>query len=143
MLNLITGAVGTGKTDHCLHRYRAELHQAAEQREIGTTLWLVPTQRAGQWLLDRLITDDLRCCFEPGVMTFDQFAERIVRRSNYPASILKPDQLRMLTRYVVQEALASGELKHFQSVAETSGFVNLLSRFIAELKREETWPEHL
>ncbi len=141
MLNVVTGKTGQGKTTLCLERYRSVLMENMQAGDIGQTLWITPTHRSVRQLVFELFDDELQVCFEPGVVTFDQFAEKLLRMSNVQASMLKPDQQRMLLRQIVEDAMQARELRHFQKVAGTSGFVNLLARFISELKREETWPE--
>ena len=141
MLNVVTGKTGQGKTARCLERYRSALQEGMQAGGFGQTLWITPTHRSARQVISELFNDDFQCCFEPGVVTFDQFAEKLLRKSNVPTSMLKPDQQRMLLRQIVEEAMQNRELRHFQKVAGTAGFVNLLSKFISELKRDETWPE--
>jgi len=143
MLHLVSGLTGSGKTAECLQSYRQALHAQARDGDMGQTLWITPTHRSVQQVIESLFDDNLRCCFDPGVMTFDQFAERVLTRSGHAASMLKPFQRWMLLRYLVNQSLQAGELHHFRNVARTFGFVSLLSQFISELKREETWPDAL
>lgn len=143
MLEIVTGIAGTGKTAYCLERYRAAIQQSNLQGKLGTTLWITPTHRSGQAVLKDLLGKELSCFWSPGVMTFDQFAEQIVQRSGLTASMLNPAQRRMLIENVIHEIDQQGDLNYFRQISETSGFIKLVSSFISELKRDETWPEHL
>ena len=49
---------------------------------------------------------------------------------------------RLLLRRIVERLVAAKELKYFASIANTTGFLDVCSSFIAELKRDEVWPEH-
>ena len=48
---------------------------------------------------------------------------------------------RELVRQIIGQQAAAGRLKHFASIAATSGLVDLVCEFISELKRLEIWPE--
>jgi len=141
MLKIVSTRLGQTATELCLAEYRATLKSVARRGGIGETLWLTPTHRSGQAILRRLLDDDLTCCWDPGVMTFEQFAERVLRGAGQPASLLNPAERRMLVKSTVSDLRSAGELHYFSRVAETRGFGNQLGRFIAELKREEAWPD--
>ncbi len=142
-MEIVTGIAGTGKTEYCLERYRHAIRESNLQGKLGTTLWITPTHRAGQAVLKDLMSAELTCFWSPGVMTFDQFAEQIVQRSGLTASMLNPAQRRMLIESVIREIDQQHRLDYFHQISETSGFVKLISSFISELKRDETWPQHL
>ncbi len=143
MLEIIRGIAGSGKTECCLREYRQTLKSLGSQGRLGEVLWLVPTHRSVQQVLARLPHAELPCCFAPGVMTFDQFAERVLRGAEVPSSILNSSERRMLVKSVISTARQAGQLKYFREVSESRGFASQVGRFIAELKREETWPEQL
>ncbi len=143
MLEIVTGIAGTGKTAYCLDRYRSAIQRANSHGKLGTTIWITPTHRSGQMVLHDLMNAELTCFWSPGVMTFDQFAEQIVQRSGLTTKMLNPAQRRMLIENVIYEIDQQGKLKHFQQISKTSGFVKLVSAFISELKRDETWPDDL
>jgi ATP-dependent helicase/DNAse subunit B len=134
---VLIGPARSGKTDQLLSKYRAALNR----RVPGSVLWLAPTARSAASIRERLLSADLTACFSPGVMTFDRFAESILRAS--PA-LVKPisDLLRrQLIGHVIDQAVAAGRLRYFGSIADTPGFVDLVGRFIREWKRMEIWPE--
>lgn len=143
MLEMIRGIAGSGKTEYCLHEYRQTLKTLGAEGRLGEVLWLVPTHRSVQQVLARLPHAELPCCFAPGVMTFDQFAERVLRGAEVASSILNSSERRMLVKSVISTARRAGQLKYFREVSESRGFASQVGRFIAELKREETWPEQL
>ena len=141
MLNILRGIAGSGKTDVCLRQYREVLQQNGNLGRLGETVWLSPTHRSVQQVLEQLPTAEFPCCFTPGVMTFEQFAERVLQGGGASASLLNPAERRMLVKSVIEEAKRAGELSYFAEVSTTRGFTNQVGRFIAELKRDETWPE--
>ncbi len=142
-MEIVTGIAGTGKTTYCLEQYRSAIRQANLEGKLGTTLWITPTHRAGQAVLKQLPDKDLPCLWSPGVMTFDQFAEQVIQRSGLTASMLNPAQRRMLIESIVRQIREQGQLNYFSRIGDTSGFVKLVSSFISELKRDETWPADL
>src|SRR6188472_2319932 len=74
-VTVVTGPAHCGKTTRLLSRYRLTVSE-----EIGSAIWLAPTQRAAL-AVRRRILDDLPACLAPGVMTFDQFAASVLRAS--------------------------------------------------------------
>lgn len=140
-LTLLLGEAGTGKTDRLLERYRRALDDARQRRRPGTVLWIAPTQRAKQAVIDRLLTRDSPVQLAPRVLTFDSFAEQILAASHKPATLLAPVVKRLLLRRIVADLGQRGQLTQFDSVLGTTGFLDVVSGMISELKREEIWPE--
>ena len=136
-LTAITGSPGSGKTDRLLATYRTRL---AENRP-GTALWLAPTWRAAAEVRGRLLGGVLDGCFSPAVMTFDQFAETILRLVPEPVRPLGRSMKRHLVRQLIEQHRAAGDLVHFAPIAATGGLVDLVCDLIGELKRLEIWPE--
>lgn len=145
-LQLILGRAGTGKTAHLLDRYRTALADSREKRQFGRTLWLAPTRKACRALECRLLSGDAVAIGRPQVMTFDDFAEKIL----FQAALRRPDERilpisnlerRWIVRQLLDRLLADGRLPYFAAVAKTTGFLDLTIDFIVELKREELWPE--
>ncbi|MBS0265162.1 MAG: exodeoxyribonuclease V subunit gamma [Planctomycetes bacterium] len=138
---LYSGIAGTGKTTTLLSLYRDALQQARDAGTPGTTLWLAPTNRAQAQIRQRLLNSSLDIVFRPNLLTFDQFADEILKGA--------PDQVwpcsatiqRVLLRRVVAQLVREKRVRHFRQIARTAGFLDLVSAFIAELKRNETWPE--
>ncbi len=140
-LTLLLGDAGSGKTGRLLTEYRAALRRARERRRPGTVLWLAPTHRARQAVVEHLLdaTDPVQ--LEPRVLTFDLFAEQILAAAGRPATLMSPVMKRLLLRRIVVELGQSDQLVNFASVTQTTGFLDVVSSFISELKREEIWPE--
>src|SRR5262249_47246249 len=57
------------------------------------------------------------------------------------ATRLTPAMHRILLRRIVAELGRQKRLPHFEKISGTSGFLDLVSAFIAQLKRSQTWPE--
>jgi ATP-dependent helicase/DNAse subunit B len=142
VVEVLTNVARTGKTSHLLSLYREALRRSVEQVDLGTTLWLTPTNRARRWVLGQLLDDSLTACFAPNVFTFDGFAERILQLSERSVAPLTGVARRILIRGIIDDLRQEGRIPYFARIAETSGFVELVIGFISELKRAETWPEH-
>ena len=140
-LTLLVGRAGSGKTERVLDEYRLALREARERRRVGSTLWLAPTHRARQAIVERLLSAGDPVQLAPQVLTFDVFAEKILTAAGRPASPISPVMKRLLLRRIVAELHARGSLASFAPVVSTSGFLDVVSSFISELKREEIWPE--
>jgi ATP-dependent helicase/DNAse subunit B len=141
-IEVLTGEAGTEKTTRLFALYRKALIEAHVAGPLGSTLWLVPTARAQKPLLERLGDGSLPVLFSPNVLTFQDFAERILRAGPTTATALSPAMRRMLMRRIVDRLNDDGQLRHFSVIAPTAGFLDLVTAFIAELKRTETWPEN-
>lgn len=140
-LRIVTGCAGAGKTERLLEHYRAALVRAQAERRPGTCLWLTPTRRIQQTISRQLLARCGSACFAPNVLTFDLFAEKILAAADQPASPISPVMKRLMLRRITSSLQEQGELQHFQPIAGTTGFLDVVSAFISELKREEIWPE--
>src|SRR5688572_12518480 len=99
MPTLLCGPARCGKTHRLLVRYREELSRGG----IGTALWLAPTQRSAAEIRERLLDDGLKACLAPGVMTFDQFARRVVDAGKSPVRPLAGAQQRQLVKRLIHQ----------------------------------------
>ena len=140
-LTIVTGCAGSGKSERLLEAYRAALDQARDERRPGSALWLTPTRRIQRAVEQELVARCGRACFAINVLTFDLFAEKILHAAGRPASPMSPVMKRLLLRRITRTLLDQGELRHFEPIAATTGFLDVVSSFISELKREEVWPE--
>jgi len=137
-VTIVVGPPRSGKTQRVLSRYQRLLAENAP----GTALCLVPTWRAAEEVRWRLIEGMGPGCFSPGVMTFEKFADAILEAAPEPVRPITRLMKRHLVRKTIDDQLAQGRLSHFGPIARSSGLVDLICRFIAELKRLEIWPEH-
>jgi ATP-dependent helicase/nuclease subunit B len=138
-LIVVCGPPRSGKTERLLARYRRVLAENAP----ATALWLAPTWRAAADIRGRLLGPGFEACFSPAVMTFQHYAEAVLGMIPEPIRPVNRLMKRQLLRRLIDEYAAAGRLKHFAPIAQTSGLVDLVCDFIAELKRLEIWPEHL
>ncbi len=137
-VTVLAGPPGSGKTDRLLGRYRGVLAAGRP----GAGLWLTPTWRAAAELRRRLLGGGCAGCFSPGVMTFEGFAEAVLEFSPEAVRPISRLMKRQLIRQLIRQQHGEGRLKHFHSIAETNGLVDLVCELISELKRLEIWPEH-
>lgn len=140
-LTLLFGDAGTGKTERLLKEYRAALRSGRERKRPGTVLWLAPTRRVQQVIVERLLNTDEPVQLAPRVLTFDVFAEQVLAAGGKPATPISPVMKRLLLRRIVADLSSREQLVNFSSVTQTTGFLDVVSSFISELKREEIWPD--
>ncbi len=136
---LVTGPAGCGKTQQLLDLYRA----AVRSGPPGSALWLAPSARIVTQIRQWLLNPQLGACFSPQCYTFGQFAGQVVAASGRSIRPVSRLQQREVLRELILRADGQGQLPHFKSIAQTSGFLDLLIRFVREMKRLEVWPEHL
>lgn len=136
-ITAIIGPARSGKTARMLARYRRALADRVPQ----STLWLSPTWRAAAAIRDRLMDGMPEGCLSPAVMTFDQFAEAVLRASPEPVRPLSGLAKRQLIRLLVDEDIEAGRIQHFLPIARTGGLVDLICELIGELKRLDVWPD--
>ncbi|MGE3313644.1 MAG: PD-(D/E)XK nuclease family protein [Planctomycetaceae bacterium] len=141
-VELLTGPARSGKTALLLERYRRVLRENLANCTPGANLWITPTNRSRRRLLSALPDDSLPVFFAPNVFTFDKFADRVLSFSDLNLRPLSESARRLVMASIIDELRTHGQLGYFGSIAETTGFVDLVSSFITELKRNETWPEH-
>jgi ATP-dependent helicase/DNAse subunit B len=133
-VRIVCGPAGSGKTQYLLERYARVARSG-----IGTALWLGPTHRSVEALRERLAG----CAgpiLAPHLLTFQDFAEEIIRVNDPAARPLSDVQRRLVADDLVAQLHARGELSHFEQVIETRGFAEGVFAFLAELKRNEVWP---
>jgi ATP-dependent helicase/DNAse subunit B len=140
-IEVLAGIAGSGKTTELLALYRDALRKGLARGRPGRTLWLAPTNRARSRLFDRLLDESLPVVFHPNLMTFDGFADQVLSAAPRAATSLTPAMQRILLRRIVAQLSREKRLSHFEKIAGTAGFYELITVFIAELKRSQTWPE--
>lgn len=140
-MEILAGPACSGKTTGLLNLYRAALLSGQQHQRPGCTLWLAPTHLVCQQIRDQLRGPQSPVVLAPQVLTFDGFADRILQFSTEVMRPLPPVMQRVLMRQIIDAQLASGNLQHFAGIAQTSGFLDVVLGLIAELKREEAWPE--
>jgi len=119
----------------------AALQASRSAGRLPRTLWIVPTPRAQKQWSRHLLAELQSVCLAPPLLTFDRFAEQILRAGGHPATQISSTVRRLLLRRITQRLHREQQLKHFAGAAQTSGFLDVVSSFIAEVKREEVWPE--
>jgi ATP-dependent helicase/DNAse subunit B len=133
-VSILGGPAGAGKTRHLLERHRA----VAGSGPPGAALWLCPSHRAALALRSRL--GGVLC---PGLFTFQDLAEEVLRVNDPSARPLSHVQRRLLAEELIAGLHARGRLPHFQGVIDTRGFAAAVFALLGELKQNEIWPEKL
>ncbi|HEV3259373.1 MAG TPA: PD-(D/E)XK nuclease family protein [Gemmataceae bacterium] len=135
IVRIVCGPAGSGKTTRLLERYRSVVAAS-----VGGALWLGPTHRSVEALRLRLM-NGLTGCLAPNLFTFQDFAEEVIRVNDPSARPLSNLQRRLLANELVAQLHNRGALSHFGRVVDTRGFTETVFSFLAELKRNEVWPE--
>ncbi|QGJ72272.1 Hypothetical protein PBC10988_39900 [Planctomycetales bacterium 10988] len=136
-IQMIRGPASSGKTGYLLEQYR----EALAQRPWRACVWLAPNHRAVAEIRNRLLTKEFPSCPYPGIMTFSQFADHIVRASGKRVRPLTESMKRRLISDLITRFHRQKKLKHFGGIAHTTGLLDLFVEMIDELKRLEIWPE--
>ena len=140
-VTIVTGCAGAGKTAKLLETYRTALERGRSERRPATALWLTPTHRIQKCVSQQVANLCGAVSFAPHVLTFDRFAVRILEAAGRPAAPISPVMKRLLIRRIAASLQEQGELRYFRPIVGTTGFFDVISSFISELKREEIWPE--
>ncbi|MCA9230310.1 MAG: exodeoxyribonuclease V subunit gamma [Planctomycetales bacterium] len=145
-IKAIVGASRSGKTAQLLARYRqslvASLHQGpADAGSTAGTLWIGPSAAAVNEVRERLLDSAAQAFLAPQIVTFARFAETVIAGGKQRIRPISRLQKRRILQRMVEIALAAGKLKHFTRVAKTPGFLAQVDETIAELKRQDLWPE--
>lgn len=139
-VKFLLGNPHSGKTARCLSAYAEALRASAPTTKFGSTLWLTPAQESRHAVLERLVPLTGGVIFQPNVLTFDQFAERVLVETGQGDRVITSFVRRLILRAIIRQVAADGELRHFRKIAGTEGFVDIISSFVSELKRAEIWP---
>jgi ATP-dependent helicase/nuclease subunit B len=107
----------------------------------GGALWLGPTRRAVEAVRESLL--DGPAIIGPRLLTFQDFADEVVRANDPAARPLSDVQRRLLADDLVADLHRRKELSHFDRVADTRGFTEGVFALLAELKRADVWPAQL
>ena len=137
-VTLLTGPAHCGKTTRLLEQYRRALADGLP----GECLWISPTRRCAAATRQRLLAGGARGFLEPGVLTFELFANKLLQASAREGQRISNLMKRDLLTKLVRQRLAAGKFEHYRPIAHTSGFIDLICEWITELKRLEIWPEH-
>lgn len=92
---------------------------------------------------EHLLTDRLKSCANPQCTTFGRFAQSLLDASGTLWRPLTELTKRHLLRRLITHGVESGQITYFRPIADTPGFLQLVSRTIQEWKRLEIWPEEL
>jgi ATP-dependent helicase/DNAse subunit B len=139
-VTILAGPARSGKTASLVARYRRVLDENAKGIVAGA-LWIAPTRHVADEIRGRLLNEQLRGCFAPGVYTFEQFVRGLLASSDQPPRFLGRMLKRQLVKRLIAEALGEGRLKYFAPIAQTSGLIDLICGFISDLKRQAVPPE--
>lgn len=136
-ITVVAGPARCGKTRRLLSAYR----QVLASEPPGPALWLGPAYRTVAAVRQQLLVGGLPGCLSPNCLTFDQFARRVLERSDLPGRAISQSQSRQVLRDIVARSTRQGTLRYFAPIADKPGFLDLLAGFVQELKRLEIWPE--
>src|SRR5262245_47437173 len=107
-LHILCGPAWSGKSSRLFERCRA-----IRESPVGATLWLVHTRRCAQALQNQ-IADGPGGSWAPNRLTFQDFADEVIRCSDPSAQPLADAQRRLLLDEIVAGLSSAGQLSHFQ-----------------------------
>lgn len=111
-------------------------------RHDDRTLLLVPARPEATRRTEQLILDsDLPGVWGRRVMTFEDFAEWLLRCEGIDATPIRDLERRLVLEEAVARARASGKLDHLGANAESEGFLTHIQRIIEQLKQAAIDPE--
>jgi ATP-dependent helicase/nuclease subunit B len=141
-VHILYGPTGSGKTARLL----AEYCQRA-QAGLGAALWLAPTARAAEAVLQRLLAHPqsgskaphaLLC---PQVIALADFTAELIRHHDPVARPLSPVEQWLIVAELVAQQHQRGDLSYFASIAETAGFTEAVLGSLDELNELGIRPE--
>ncbi len=127
-VELVVGEAGVGKTREIVSR----LAGFYEANPFGEALALVPTIRHGDQLRKRLVTER-SMALNLRVETIAAFSRKALTRE----AVLSRSSADDLLAGVARRAVSSGDAAYFKPIAETGGFLTLISDAIGSLMEEE------
>ena len=130
-VELILGGAGAGKTREIVLR----LHRFYEANPFGEVLALVPTIRHGDQLRKRLMAER-SVALNLRVETIAAFSRKILTRE----AVLSRSTADDLLARVARRTVSGGGAAYFDPIAETGGFLTLISDAIGSLMEEEVEP---
>ncbi|GEM_PF-1335150 len=128
-LTLLTAPAGYGKTYYCLEQFKKNILSAPDLTAFNS-FYIVPTKEHAERILDLIFRDkSIAALGRDYVTTFDGFVDRFMPEGDrmFASDVLKDIFLR--------EILDTLRLDYFLPAKNQSGFVELLSDFIAEEKQ--------
>ncbi len=124
---LLIGPAGAGKTHHCLREFSEQIQTSKDPLQ-NHLLFILPTVEHRERIIDLLSRGAVHGFFGRYITTFDESLQ----------SFLKLGDIHFasnVTRYLIlKDLIAQGEFDYFKEAAKTKGFVDLVSRWIGELK---------
>ncbi|HZZ29246.1 MAG TPA: PD-(D/E)XK nuclease family protein [Pirellulales bacterium] len=142
-VQVCAGPARSGKTAELLARYRQILAGQGDGNISQRVLWLAPTRHAATEIRGQILDGGLCGCFNPGVYTFEQFAQALIMAAESPPQYLGQLLKRQLIQRLLAEAMAADKLSYFAPIADTAGLVDLMAGVIGDLKRQEVSPDKL
>lgn len=137
---VLRGPAASGKTTAVMAMCRRFLEPDGRSR----CLIVVPNAPAARALRLKLLeTSPAGVLISPGVVTFTDLAERILRAAGDTGRALPAFRQHLLLRRIVDELSATGELAALGAVADTPGLIVALTAAISELKRAAVEPQTL
>lgn len=129
--------------EQVLETFQQSVSQVQSIEELNTSLLLVPSYQLQHHFLQQLAQRADQAILSTQVMTFDAFARKILVESQVPLKSLTGPHKRLLLRELIEQAVENKAWHKLAPIAETDGMVDLVDRFLVEMKREEIWPETL
>ncbi|MCH9033209.1 MAG: PD-(D/E)XK nuclease family protein [Planctomycetes bacterium] len=139
-IRFVIGRAGTGKTHHCVEAVRNGLRQ--DPIDGPRLVLLVPEQAGLQMERAILKPADIPAAHRAEVLSFRRLACKILDTTGTPSRTALSEPARaMVLRYLLHQH--AGELRYYRRLERLGGFVEELSRAVAEFMAEAVPPEML
>ena len=135
-LTLLVGPAGCGKTHTSIEAFVAAIQGSAHLLK-DDLLFILPTAEHRERTIDLVLRQGLPGFFHRRITTFDRAAREFLKLGGIDFAT---DVTR---RIILKEILSRTGLGYFQDAADTSGFLDLMARTIAELKEYLIHPVEL
>src|SRR5690349_22178356 len=136
-LNLLLAPVGAGKTEAALERLLLTL-----KRKPFARIWvLLSGERQTAAFRQRLMDTGPHIFFNVELFNFYNLYARLLDNAGQPPRRLDDTARFGLLRAMITRLQLMGQLPLYDPIAQTPGFVRIVSEFIYELKRNLVYPE--
>ncbi len=137
-VEVVLGPINSGKSRRAIDEYVASVK---ESRGDNAILVLPTRKKAAQTRKAILLDYDVPGLISPRIMTFGDVVQLVLESARYPAAPITE-----VERYIVLEGILrgmedAGKLVFFRNVTDFPGWVEVVGRFIRELKLCEVEPE--
>jgi len=137
-VEIVVGPINSGKSRRAIDEYVSSIK---EGRGDDAILILPTRNKAAQTRKAILLDYQVPGLISPRIMTFGDVVQVVLESTRYPAAPISEVGRYVLLESILKGMEEGGELVFFRNVADFPGWVEVVGRFIKELKLCEVEPE--